>query len=56
MHARRGRGGFVERRDQVLQAQFRRVHVELTREGVHDALVGVGRLGAPGAAVGVGRA
>src|SRR5918997_1181362 len=50
-----GHSRFVEGWHQVLQPQLRRVHFELAGEGVHDPLVGVGGLGAPGAAVGVCR-
>ncbi len=54
-HAGGGRRRLVERGDQVLYAQLRRVHVELARQVVHDALVGVGGLRTAGPAVGVGR-
>ena len=53
--AGRGRGRLVERRDQVLQPQLRRVHVQLAGEVVHDPLVRVGRLRATGSPVGVRR-
>ena len=54
LDARGHRARLGERRVEVAQPQLRRVHLQGAGEVVEDPLVGVRRLGAPGAAVGVG--
>ena len=52
-HLRRERK--LVRLDEVLPAELGRIHLQLARQHVHRALDEVGRFGAAGAAIGVGR-